>query len=136
MRRFAPLSKPKQNPVNKCPCPKSCRRVALTFTTHDRHTVLRHSQPRRAHHEGAAPPLTGTVSVTNQDLLAAVNRLEDKIDDRFRLQDEQIQRVDLKVSAATARLSQIEGAVSIIKWIGPAGLAALLFGVMKGMGLL
>lgn len=80
--------------------------------------------------------MTGAVSVTNQDLLAAVNRLEDKIDDRFRLQDAQIEKVDVKVSAATARLSQIEGAVSVIKWIGPAGVAALLFGVAKTVGII
>ncbi len=79
--------------------------------------------------------MTGAVSVTNQDLLAAVNRLEDKIDDRFRLQDAQIERVNIKVDAAGARLSQIEGAVSIIRWLGPAGLAALVFGVAKGAGL-
>lgn len=80
--------------------------------------------------------MTGAVSVTNQDILNAVNRLEDKVDDRFRLQDAKIEKVDGKVESTNYRLAQIEGGMSLIKWLGPTSIAAIVIGLAKAGGLI
>lgn len=65
--------------------------------------------------------------VTQRDILDAVNRLEDKVTDRLNQQDA---RLDQTVS----RLDRIEGAVGMVKWLGPAGVVALIIGLLTMAG--
>jgi tetrahydromethanopterin S-methyltransferase subunit B len=62
-----------------------------------------------------------------KDVFEAVNRLEGKVDSR-------LNALDAKVDTATSRLDRLEGAISLIKWLGPVGLVGLVYGIGKGAG--
>lgn len=68
-----------------------------------------------------------TDRVTMRDVLDAVNRLEDKVSMRLTQQDG-------RLDAAVSRLDRIEGAVGLVKWLGPAGLAAVVGGLLLAFG--
>lgn len=61
------------------------------------------------------------------DVLAAVNRLDDKMTARM-------DRTDGKVDGLQTRMDRIEGAVSMVKWLGPTGLAAVIGGLLALAG--
>jgi hypothetical protein len=64
---------------------------------------------------------------------ARLDRIEDKLDTRMTT-------LDAKVDAIGARQDRLEGelrgSVGMLRWLGPTGIAALLFGVLKASGLL
>lgn len=59
-----------------------------------------------------------------KDVFEAVNRLEGKVDSR-------LNALDAKVDTLTSRQDRLEGAISLIKWLGPAGLVGLVYGIGK-----
>lgn len=75
---------------------------------------------------------------TNNDLYARLDRIEDKLDRRLDTLDGKVDRVDLKVDIATSRIDrlegQLQGSLGLVKWLGPAGVAALVFGLLKAQG--
>lgn len=64
---------------------------------------------------------------------ARLDRIEDKLDTRLTI-------LDNKVDGATGRLDRLEGrldgSIGMIRWLGPAGVAALLAGLLKASGVL
>lgn len=64
---------------------------------------------------------------TIRDVYELVDEATTKIGNRLDKQDD-------RLDGAVSRLDRIEGAVNVIKWLGPVGLAALLYGVLKGGG--
>lgn len=74
------------------------------------------------------------------DLFERLDRIEDKLDRRLDSLDGKVDRVDLKVDIATSRIDRLEGrlegSLGLVKWLGPTGLAALVYGVAKAQGLL
>jgi hypothetical protein len=70
------------------------------------------------------------------DLFDRLDRIEDKLDRRLDSLDGKVDRVDLKVDVATSRLDRLEGALGTVKWLGPAGVAAVVVGIAKSMGLI
>lgn len=63
------------------------------------------------------------------DLFERLDRIEDKIDRR-------LNTVDTKVDGLTSRLDRMEGGLGMLKWLGPTGVAALVYGVAKSQGLI
>ena len=63
---------------------------------------------------------------------ARLDRIEDKLDTRMTTLDE-------KVDSITSRQDRLEGkldgSIGMIRWLGPTGLAALVVGVAKAIGL-
>lgn len=61
-----------------------------------------------------------------------LDRIEDKLDGRM-------SNLDQKVDAFGSRLDRLEGRLTgsfmMLRWIGPAGMAALLYGLAKSAGL-
>lgn len=77
---------------------------------------------------------------TNNDIYARLDRIEDKLDRRLDSLDGKVDRVDLKVDIATSRIDRLEGrlegSLGLVKWLGPAGVGALIYGVLKSQGLI
>lgn len=73
-------------------------------------------------------------AVRNVDLQSQLDRIEDKLDKRLDRTDAKVDRVDGKVDAATSRLDRMEGGLGMLKWLGPTGVAALIAGIAKSMG--
>jgi tetrahydromethanopterin S-methyltransferase subunit G len=63
------------------------------------------------------------------DLFDRLDRIEDKLDLR-------LDTLDRKVDAVTSRIDRIEGAVQIVRWLGPVGVAALVYGLLTSQGLI
>lgn len=72
-------------------------------------------------------PSSNVVGV--RDVYDIVSRLETKLDDR-------LMAIDAKVDLVTGRIDRLEGGLSMLKWLGPTGLAALAYGLAKAAGLL
>lgn len=62
-----------------------------------------------------------------KDIFEAVNRLEGKVDSR-------LNALDAKIDAVTSRQDRLEGALSLVRWLGPAGVIGLLYGIGKAAG--
>jgi hypothetical protein len=63
-----------------------------------------------------------------RDVLDAVNRLEGKMDSRLDV-------LDAKVDQVSSRQDRIEGVLSVVKWLGPVGVVALVYGIGKASGM-
>jgi len=63
-----------------------------------------------------------------RDVFEAVARLEGKVDTR-------LNTLDAKVDDLASRQDRLEGALSLVKWLGPAGLVGLVYGIGKASGL-
>jgi hypothetical protein len=64
---------------------------------------------------------------------ARLDRIEDKLDIRMTTLDRKMDGI----SARQDRLEgQVQGIVAIVKWLGPAGIVALLFGLLMLYGFL
>ena len=61
--------------------------------------------------------------VTLQDVYAIVERLEGKLDRR-------LDNLDRDVDNLASRMDRLEGAMGLVKWLGPAGLAAVILGIL------
>lgn len=69
------------------------------------------------------PAVDGTTErVTLRDVFDAVSALEDKITKRLDKQDE-------RQADTTSRLDRMEGAIGLVKWLGPAGVVAVIGGL-------
>ena len=62
-----------------------------------------------------------------------LDRIEDKLDTRMTTQDN---KVDAIKSDLDGLRGELRGSLGVVKWIGPAGVAALIYGVLKSQGLL
>ena len=78
--------------------------------------------------------------VSLRDVYDIVARLEGSFGSRL---DELEHKMDaantasaLRVERIASRMDHFEGALSTVKWLGPTGFAALVFGVARGMGLI
>lgn len=64
---------------------------------------------------------------------ARLDRIEDKLDTRMTSLDEKVD----KVASRQDRLEgELRGSVGMVKWLGPTGVVALVFGLLKASGLL
>jgi tetrahydromethanopterin S-methyltransferase subunit G len=74
------------------------------------------------------------------DLFERLDRIEDKLDRRLDTLDGKVDKVDLKVDITTSRIDRLEGrleaSLGLVKWLGPAGIAALIFGLLSSQGLI
>ena len=74
------------------------------------------------------------------DLFDRLDRIEDKLDRRLDTLDGKVDRVDIKVDLTTARIDRLEGklegSLGLVKWLGPTGIAALIYGVLTSQGLI
>lgn len=68
-----------------------------------------------------------------RDIQGRLDRIEDKLDIR-------LSSLDAKVDGLASRQDRLEGrldgSIGMIRWLGPTGVAALLFGVIKATGLI
>ena len=68
-----------------------------------------------------------TRGTSNNDLLSRLDRIEDKLDRR-------LNTLDGKVDDANSRLDRLEGGLAMLKWLGPTGVAALVFALLQSAG--
>lgn len=70
----------------------------------------------------------------------AVLRLEGKVDGLEGRFAERVEKIDTRVDAVMLRQERfegrLEGSLGMVKWLGPAGVVAVIFGVAKTAGLL
>lgn len=66
-----------------------------------------------------------------RDIQSRLDRIEDKLDLR-------LSSLDAKVDGLASRQDRLEGrldgSIGMIRWLGPSGVIALLFGVAKAAG--
>ena len=62
-----------------------------------------------------------------KDVFEAVNRLEGKVDTR-------LNQLEGKVDTIASRQDRLEGGLSLVKWLGPTGLVALVYAIGKAAG--
>ena len=64
---------------------------------------------------------------------ARLDRIEDKLDNRMN-------DLDAKVDGTSSRLDRLEGrldgSIGMVKWLGPTGVAAIVFALLKSSGYL
>jgi hypothetical protein len=58
-----------------------------------------------------------------------LDRIEDKLDARMNTLDAKVGLLDIKVDGVAARQDRLEGGLSMIRWLGPAGVGALVAGL-------
>lgn len=77
---------------------------------------------------------------TNHDIFERLDRIEDKLDRRLDSLDGKVDRLDMKVDITTSRIDRLEGrlegSLGLVKWLGPAGIAALIYGLLVAQGYL
>lgn len=66
---------------------------------------------------------------TYGDLFDRLDRIEDKLDRR-------LDSVDRKVEGVTSRLDRMEGALGMLRWLGPTGVVAVIFALAQSVGLI
>lgn len=71
---------------------------------------------------------------SNGDIYGRLDRIEDLLTARLDRIDSKVDAVDVKVDGATSRLDKMEGALTFVKWLGPAGIAALVYGLLTAQG--
>lgn len=59
-----------------------------------------------------------------EDIIARLVRIEDKMDAR-------LTRVETDVKYIGSRLDRMEGGLGLVKWLGPAGVGAVLLGLIS-----
>lgn len=64
---------------------------------------------------------------------ARLDRIEDKLDARMTTLDTKVDNIGSRQDRLEGKL---DGTLGMVKWLGPTGMGALLFGVMKAAGLL
>ena len=70
---------------------------------------------------------TSDERVTLRDVYDLVGRLENKLDRR-------LDNLDRDVDNLASRVDRMEGALGLVKWLGPAGVAALVIGLLTVYG--
>lgn len=73
--------------------------------------------------------MSETGQITNRDLDGRLDRIEDKLDTRMTV-------LDSKVDLVASRMDKLEGALGMLKWLGPTGVAAVGYALLKGAGYL
>jgi len=61
---------------------------------------------------------------SNGDLSARLERIEDKLDRRLNILDD-------KVDHVSSRLDRMEGALGMLKWLGPTGVVAIMAALFR-----
>lgn len=61
-------------------------------------------------------------------------RLEAKLDARDRHVDGRFAAHEVKITAQGSRIDRIEGGLGVIRWLGPAGVGAVLLGLLTMAG--
>ena len=62
-----------------------------------------------------------------KDVYEAILRVEAKNDQRFNA-------LESKVDLVSSRQDRLDGALSLVKWLGPAGVMGLIYGIGKAAG--
>lgn len=75
-------------------------------------------------------PTSNTVSL--RDVYDIVARTETKVDNRMAELD---LKVDLLASRVDRLEGRLEGSVGMLKWLGPTGLVAVVFGIARLTGI-
>lgn len=70
-----------------------------------------------------------TRGTSNNDLLGRLDRIEDLLTRR-------LDRQDGKLDNLSSRLDKMEGGLGMLKWLGPTGIAAVIFALAQSMGLI
>lgn len=60
---------------------------------------------------------------TLRDIYEAVDGLRDDVNQR-------LDKTDDRLDGALSRLDRIEGAMALVKWLGPAGVAGIILGLI------
>jgi hypothetical protein len=68
-----------------------------------------------------------------QRIEARLDRIEDKLDTRLTSLDG---KVDALATRQTRMEGELRGSIAMVRWLGPTGVAALIFGALKASGLL
>lgn len=66
---------------------------------------------------------------SNQDIYIRLDRIEDKLDRR-------LNSLDDKVDQLTSRMDRQDGALGMLKWLGPTGIAALILALLQSAGVI
>ena len=73
-----------------------------------------------------------------QDIQARLDRIEDKGERIETKLDSRLSNLDTKDDAIATRQTRLEGqlagSIAMIRWLGPTGVAALVFALLKGSG--
>lgn len=70
-----------------------------------------------------------TRAPSNADLFARLDRIEDLLTKR-------LDRQDIKLDSVTSRLDRMEGALGMLKWLGPTGVVAVIFTIAQAAGII
>lgn len=62
-----------------------------------------------------------------RDVYELLARLEGKVDSRM-------DSLDAKVDLVSSRQDRLDGALSLVKWLGPAGVVGMIYGIGKAAG--
>jgi len=65
------------------------------------------------------------------DIQGRLDRIEDKIDTRLTTLDHKVDSLGMRQTRLEGQLS---GSIAMVRWLGPTGVAALLFALLKGAG--
>jgi len=68
-----------------------------------------------------------------QRIEARLDRIEDKLDTRLTSLDT---KVDALATRQTRMEGELRGSIAMVRWLGPTGVGALIFGALKASGLL
>jgi len=82
---------------------------------------------------GVYARIEASISDLRRESAASLDRIEDKLDTRMTTQD---RKVDAVKSDLDQLRGELRGSLGVVKWLGPVGLAALLFGLLSVYGLL
>lgn len=73
-------------------------------------------------------PVNGSSNLIGiKDVFEAINRLDGKVEAR-------LTQLETKVDLVSSRQDRLDGALSLVKWLGPAGLVGLIYGLGKAAG--
>ena len=82
---------------------------------------------------GVYARIEASIAELRRDSADRLDRIEDKLDTRMTTQDS---KVDAIKSDLDQLRGELRGSLGVVKWLGPTGVAALLYGVAKSQGLL
>jgi len=86
------------------------------------------------------PPTEGASSnvIGVRDVYDLVTGIDAKLDAKFTALeskvDSRLDKTDDKVDHLNSRIDRFDGAISVIKWLGPAGVVGIIFGVGRAAG--
>ena len=81
-------------------------------------------------------PTSNVIGV--RDVYDLVAGIDAKIETRFSALeskvDTRLDKTDDKVDHLSSRIDRFDGAISVVKWLGPAGVVGIIYGLGKSAG--